>query len=261
MILDKIIKSKKEEIEHHQRLRSLDDMRCRAKDAPPVVLMSESLKAGPDNEIKIIAEIKRKSPSAGFLRLDLDITHVARMYDEAGASGLSVLTDGPFFQGSLEDLQRVRAVVTLPLLRKDFIFDPYQVYEARVFGADCILLIARILEVRQLEDLMGLASELEMEALVEIHSREEWEKISNIKIDLLGINNRNLDSLKINLQTTVKLAQQIPQEALLVSESGIQSAADIRLLMKEAGVFRFLIGETLLRTQDPAKALKELLMG
>jgi indole-3-glycerol phosphate synthase len=256
MILDKIIESKKEEVDHHKRRHSLADVKSKSADCEGTTSLVASLNQG---GIRIIAEIKRESPSGGPLRPDLDPEALAKDYEKAGAAGISVLTDRLFFKGSLADLRVVRQAVALPLLRKDFMIDPYQVYEARVHGADAILLIARVLAPNQLEDLMALAKELGMEALVEVHSQKEWESVCHITLSLLGINNRDLDALKTDLKTTLDLAPTIPQETLIVSESGINSPKDISHLQQRAGVTRFLIGEALLKEENPAKKLQEFL--
>ena len=258
MILDKIIDSKKEEVAHHKRKLFLEDMKGQVRDAFPTISLLKALKG---EGTKIIAEIKRASPSAGPLRPDLNPMDLAQSYNEAGASAISILTDKPFFQGSLDDLKKVRERVRLPLLRKDFLIDPYQVYEARCFGADAILLIARILAPNQLEDLMGLATTLGLDSLVEVHSQREWESVKDKKPKLLGINNRDLDALKTDIETTIRLVEDIPDDIVLISESGIETLEDIKRLKEEAGVFRFLIGEALLKTPNPAKKLEKLLNG
>ena len=261
MYLDKIVSYKKEELEHQKRRVALKDVRLKAEDAEPardfigVLAVGAGLKPAPT---KIIAEVKKASPSAGVIRPDFEPVKIAQIYEENGAAVLSVLTDGHFFRGSLAHLEKIRGQVKIPLLRKDFTFDEYQIYEARAAGADAILLIVRILEKSQLKDFIALAQELGMTSLVEVHNREEMQKAKEIGARLIGINNRDLDTFKVDLETTVELAKDAPKEAVLVSESGISTKNHIKKL-RDCGIYAFLIGEALLRERDLGKKLKELL--
>ncbi|MCX7984296.1 MAG: indole-3-glycerol phosphate synthase TrpC [Bacteroidetes bacterium] len=210
-------------------------------------------------KIGIIAECKQASPSKGVLRKGYNAASIAQSYEQAGAAGISVLTEEHFFRGSLNDLANVRAVVNLPVLRKDFIIDSYQLHEAKSYGADAVLLIADILEKNHLQELMHEAEELGLETLVEIHSVQELEKIPLDQTKLLGINNRNLRTFTVDCETTVAVVRAIPRTITVVSESGIQNANDIQYLYTY-GVKNFLIGEAFIRTDDPGKALRTLLM-
>ena len=205
----------------------------------------------------IIAEIKKASPSKGVLQPDFDPARLARVYAEGGAAALSVLTDGPFFQGSLADLERARAAAELPALRKDFTIDPVQVLEAAAHGADAMLLIVAILTERQLRDYRELAARYGMAALVEVHSDAELDVALASGAEIVGVNNRDLRTFQVTLETSLRLAGRIPDHVVKVSESGIESAADVRRLM-DAGFQAFLVGEHLMRAGDPAAALRRL---
>ena len=208
----------------------------------------------------IISEIKKASPSAGVIADDFDPAGIAQGYEEGGAAALSVLTDQQFFQGSLEDLETARAATELPVLRKDFTFDRYQLVQASVTGADAILLIVAALTDYELLDLMSQARELELDALVEVHNEPELERALTAGADLVGVNNRNLKTLEVSLETSFELAEKIPNDVLSISESGIRSADDIRRLMG-AGYRGFLIGESLMKRDAPGPALAELIQG
>jgi indole-3-glycerol phosphate synthase len=208
----------------------------------------------------LITEIKKQSPSAGLIRADFDPAELARIYAEAGATCLSVLTDAPFFDGAPEHLKAARAAVDLPVLRKDFILDPWQVYESRLIGADCILLIMAALTNEQARELEELARALEMDVLVEVHNRRELERALGLQTQLIGINNRNLKTLNTDLQTTAELAPLVPSDRFLISESGIRSHRDIVWLC-EHGARCFLVGESLLRQPDLGAATRALLNG
>jgi indole-3-glycerol phosphate synthase len=210
------------------------------------------------NRRHIIAEVKRASPSKGLIRGDFDPVEVARQYADNGASALSVLTEERFFQGSLFALEQIRGAVSVPLLRKDFICDRYQLFEARGFGADAVLLIAAVLSPAQLEDLRQEARALELEVLVEVHTGEELERALASGARIVGINNRDLRTFTVDLATTERLAPAVPPGVVVVCESGIESAAQIRRFEK-LGVRAFLVGETLMRAADPGAKLRELL--
>jgi len=206
----------------------------------------------------LIAEIKRASPSAGLIRPDFDVEALAHAYADAGATCLSVLTDGPYFQGSPDHLKQARAAVPLPVLRKDFILDAWQVYESRLMGADCVLLIMAALTNQQARELEELARALDMDVLVEVHNRAELDRALGLETSLIGINNRNLKTLQTDLRTTAELAPHVPSDRFLVAESGIRTHADVRRLA-EAGASCFLVGESLLRESDVGAATRALL--
>ena len=205
----------------------------------------------------VIAEVKKASPSKGVLRADFIPADIAQSYAEHGAACLSVLTDQQFFQGSIDYLKQARASCDLPVLRKDFMVDPYQVYEARAMGADCILLIAACLDDAQMQGLEALALSLDMAVLVEVHDGAELQRALKLKTPLLGINNRNLKTFDVSLSTTLGLLKDVPASHLLVTESGISTAADVQR-MRSAGVHAFLVGEVFMRADEPGQALAEL---
>ena len=205
----------------------------------------------------VIAEVKKASPSKGVLRADFIPADIAQSYAEHGAACLSVLTDQQFFQGSIDCLKQARASCDLPVLRKDFMVDPYQVYEARAMGADCILLIAACLDDAQMQGLEALALSLDMAVLVEVHDGAELQRALKLKTPLLGINNRNLKTFDVSLSTTLGLLKDVPASHLLVTESGISTAADVQR-MRAAGVHAFLVGEVFMRADEPGQALAEL---
>ena len=260
-ILQRIVAVKHEEIAAAQKLRSLASVRA---DAESRVLtrdfegaMRRKIAAG---QAAVIAEIKKASPSKGVLREDFVPADIAQSYAEHGAACLSVLTDRQFFQGQVDYLKQARASCDLPVLRKDFMVDPYQVYEARAMGADCILLIAACLDDAQMADLEAVARGLDMAVLVEVHDREELQRALRLKTRLVGINNRNLRTFEVSLDTTLAMLPDVPADRLLVTESGILSADDVRR-MREAGVHAFLVGEAFMRAPDPGVALARLFGG
>ncbi|HEX8925594.1 MAG TPA: indole-3-glycerol phosphate synthase TrpC [Terriglobales bacterium] len=215
----------------------------------------ESLSRG---GIRIIAEFKRSSPSAGPIQAAADPAQVARMYEAAGAAGMSVLTEPNYFGGSLADLATARISTKLPLLRKDFVVDAFQLHEAVIAGADAALVIVAGLTDAELVELLRECAELKLDALVEVHTAEELERAAGAGARLIGVNNRNLKTLEVSLETSLKLAEIAPEDALLVSESGIRTADDIRML-RNAGYKGFLMGETLMRAEDPKAVLAELI--
>jgi len=255
LILDKIHLHKLKEVEEAKKLVSIESLRERCKDSPQTVEFSRAIRR--DNGIKFIAEVKKASPSAGIIREDFNHVNIAMEYEAGGASAISVLTDKEFFMGDIKYLTEIKQLVNVPVLRKDFIIDPYQIYEARAAGADSILLIARILTKEQIETFLDLAHELEMECLVEVHDKDELERVMKTEAAIIGINNRNLDTLETNLETTFQLHPLIPKEKIIVSESGIKTRADI-LRLEEAGIDAILIGETLMSSKDIFLKTKEL---
>lgn len=257
-ILQKILKRKFEEIVERAEQTSLVQLSRQVEGAseprPFVEALRNTLAAG---RPAVIAEIKKASPSKGVLREDFDPVAIAQSYAEAGASCLSVLTDRDFFQGSEAYLQAAREACTLPVLRKDFTIDPYQVYEARVLGADCILLIVAALGDATLRELYGLARELGMDVLVEVHDAEELDRALALGAELVGINNRDLRTFETRLETTLALLERIPEDRLVVTESGIHGIEDVRM-MRDHGVNAFLVGEAFMRSPDPGEALRRL---
>lgn len=257
-ILNQIVDVKRQEIAAATKRKSLAAMRA---DAESRVLtrdfvgaMRAKIAAG---QAAVIAEIKKASPSKGVLRVDFEPADIAQSYAEHGAACLSVLTDRQFFQGQPDYLKQARASCELPVLRKDFMVDPYQIYESRAMGADCILLIAACLEDAQMAELEAIARSLDMAVLVEVHDAAELERALTLKTPLIGINNRNLRTFEVALETTLSLRDRVPSDRLLVTESGILGRADVQR-MREAGVNAFLVGEAFMRAPDPGVALAEL---
>ena len=255
MILDEIYAYKLKEIAENKRLVSIESLKDGCKDVPEAVKSGTVLKK--DNRIKFIAEVKKASPSAGIIRADFNYINIAMEYEAGGASAISVLTDKEFFKGDIKYLSEIKKTVSVPVLRKDFIIDPYQIYEARAAGADLVLLIARILTKEQIEIFLSLSHELGMECLVEVHDNDELEKVLETESAIIGINNRNLDTFETNLETTLQLCHRIPEDKIIVSESGIKTRADV-LMLEEAGIDAILIGETLMRSEDISRKIKEL---
>lgn len=250
---------------------TLTEVDRRKADTPTATLASRLDRCGPTRHFGLalkhatshggyglIAEIKRASPSAGVIRPDFDVAVLAHDYAGAGATCLSVLTDGPYFQGDPAHVAQARAAVPLPVLRKDFILDEWQVYESREMGADCVLLIMAALTNMQARDLEGLARALDMDVLVEVHDRDELERALGLETSLIGINNRNLRTLRTDIQTTIDLAPHVPSDRFLVAESGIRTHDDVKRLA-DAGASCFLVGESLLRQPDVGAATRALL--
>lgn len=256
MILDDIVAYKKEELAETKRGISLTDQKRRAADAGPPRGFGAALDAA--GGIKLIAEVKKASPSKGVIRQDFDPVRIAGTYEESGAACLSVLTERKFFQGSLGYLDEIRRSVSLPLLRKDFIIDEYQIFEARAAGADAVLLIAACLDRRQLEDYLSLAEGLGLDVLVESHTGKELDRTLLAGARIVGINNRDLTSFAVSLQTTFDLLREIPGDRVVVSESGITTREDV-VKLEQAGVDAVLVGESLMREKDVGKKVKELL--
>jgi indole-3-glycerol phosphate synthase len=255
-ILDKIVATKRTEIAAAQVRVPLRELRDRLSEAPPIRDFFAALAA--PGEVHLIAEVKRASPSKGVLRENFEPVEIALTYEKHGAACLSVLTDEPFFQGSLENLRRIRAAVDLPLLRKDFILDSYQLYEARLAGADAVLLIAECLDDCNLRKLHNEAIELGMTPLVELYEPQNLDRVLEAGATLVGINNRDLRNFVTDLDHTLKLREKIPADCLVVSESGIRTAADVARL-KTAGVNAILVGESLVSQPDIGAAVDRLL--
>lgn len=255
-ILDRILATKRQEVAFAKASVSAGEMRRRAAQAPPPRDLAAALRTtGP---IRLIAEVKKASPSQGVIRPDFDPVAIARVYEAHGAAALSVLTDGPYFQGRLEDLCRVRAVAGIPVLRKDFIIDPFQVFEARAAGADAVLLIAECLDTAALAELHALICQLGMTPLVEIYRPENLARVVELGVGVIGINNRDLRTFEVDLGHTLRLREQVPADRILVSESGIRSRADA-LRLEAAGVHAMLVGESLMRQADIGQAVDRLL--
>ena len=257
-ILDKILDRKREEVAERREHVSLFELKARVASAPPVRGFADAVVAKiAQGQAAVIAEVKKASPSKGLIRADFHPAEIARSYEAGGAACLSVLTDVDFFQGSDDYLREARAACALPVLRKDFIVDAYQLYESRVLGADCVLLIAAALDDVQLSEYAFIASELGLDVLVEVHDLDELERSLPLPSRLLGITNRNLKTFDVSLQTTLELQPMVPKDRVLVTESGILAPADVAL-MRGAGVNAFLVGEAFMRQPDPGTALREL---
>lgn len=258
MILDQILRHTRAELAIRKRTRPLADLEAAARAAGPVRPFAAALSAPPAP--RVIAEIKRASPSAGPIRPGADPAEVAREYAAGGAAAISVLTDETFFDGRLEFLAVVRDAVGLPLLRKDFVVDPYQVVEARAAGADCVLLIVAALAAELLAELLAQAGDLGLEALVEVHSEAEAETAIAAGARLVGVNHRDLKTFSIDMGLTARLAPLLPAGTLLVAESGIRTADDLRAVSR-AGARAVLVGESLMRAPSPGAALAALIEG
>jgi indole-3-glycerol phosphate synthase len=257
MVMVDIVKNKVEEVAVSKRKISQEEMQKKALLQPPPLDMAAVLRK---NGIHLIAEVKKASPSKGLIRADFDPVEIAGIYVDNNAAAISVLTESKFFQGSLENLQRIRKTLKnrIPLLRKDFIFDPYQVYESRASGADSILLIVAILTPEKLDELLKLSHQLKMGCLVEVHDEAELKIALKSRAKIIGINNRDLNTFKVDITTTKRLRPLIPSDRIVVSESGIKNRRDIEMLKKE-GVNAVLIGEALMAVPDIAAKMKELL--
>lgn len=260
-ILQKIVAAKKK---HLQRLKEkvlLEFLKEQILRLPASRQFVETLKTQIlQNKIAIITEIKKSSPSKGLIAKDFSPAELAKIYEENGASCISVLTETDFFYGSDNDLKEAKQHCSIPILRKDFIIDTYQIYESAFIGADCILLIAAILSDAQLKEFYTLARRLHLDVLLEVHNHKELERALKLDPVLIGINNRNLKNFKVDLKVTIELAKEIPDEKLIVCESGINTRKDIELMLNN-NIKAFLIGETLLKSTDRAKKLKQLLNG
>ncbi|MEX2317106.1 MAG: indole-3-glycerol phosphate synthase TrpC [Pirellulales bacterium] len=255
-VLDQIVAAKREEIAESKRARPEAELRRAAEAAPAARNFFEPLAAG--GPIRLIAEVKKASPSAGLIRADFNPVDIARTYQRHGAACLSVLTEGPHFQGSLDDLRQVRGAVGLPVLRKDFILDSYQLFEARAAGADAVLLIAECLDDCNLRKLHNEAVALGMTPLVELYDPENLQRVFDAGATLIGVNNRDLRTFETDLEHTLRLRDRIPDQCVLVSESGIRTHADVKRLAA-AGVDAILVGESLMASPDIGAAIDALL--
>jgi indole-3-glycerol phosphate synthase len=254
-MLDKIIAQKRQEIEQRKKIVTLTYLQERIARQKPSLDIALNLKG---NHIRLIAEVKQASPSRGMLIPNLNPVELAQTYAEGGAAAISVLTEENYFMGSIEHLAAIREVVGLPLLRKDFIFDPYQVYESRAYGADALLLIVAVLNQEQLKELVSLSHSLGLRCLVEVHNKGEVERAILSEAEIIGINNRDLDTFSIDINMTRRLRPLIPQERIVVSESGIKNKRDIEKLGKW-GVDAVLVGEALVTAGDIPTKMKELI--
>lgn len=255
-ILDEIIVHKKIELEEQKKQIPLGEIKSRLNKDD--IRDFKSAVSYP-NKINLIAEIKKASPSKGIIREDFDPSVIAKIYEQNGASAISVLTDRKFFQGDISFLKAVRSVTSkIPILRKDFIIDEYQVYQSKLFGADAVLLIASVLDLRKLNMLISIAKDVGMDCLVEVHNEDDLNKVLKSGAEIIGINNRDLKTFTVDLTTTADLVRLIPDDKIIVSESGISSSDDVEFL-KKLGVNAMLVGESLMTSDDIAQKIKELL--
>jgi indole-3-glycerol phosphate synthase len=257
-ILKKIIRRKQEEVAERQRTTSLAEQEQYAAQADPARGFVAAIeKRLAESQSAVIAEIKKASPSKGVMRDPFVPAEIARSYEQGGATCLSVLTDVDFFQGSDEYLQQARGACSLPVLRKDFMIDPYQVYEARAIGADCILLIVAALNDDVMQELSNVAQRIGMDVLVEVHDADELERALSLNTRLIGINNRDLRNFETHLETTLELLESIPEDRIVVTESGIHTPADVKR-MRDSGVHTFLVGEAFMVADEPGEKLRDL---
>ena len=255
--LDEIIKDKRSVVTEEERRESLEDIKSKIVDLPPRRGFIQSIQQR-NNEglVSVIAEIKKASPSKGVIRENFSPETIAKQYEENNATCLSVLTDEKFFQGSLEYLKKIRSIVEIPLLRKDFIINEYQIYQSKLYGADCILLIVSALSDSQLKEFKTIAESLDLDVLVEIHNQDELERIQPIDFPFIGINNRNLSTFEVDLKTTRELSLKL-KDKIVVSESGIKTRADIDQILNY-DVLNFLVGESFMRAENPGTELRKL---
>jgi indole-3-glycerol phosphate synthase len=257
-ILQRIVAVKRDEVAQARRRCGLAELQAQAAAASPARGFAAALRARVEaGSPAVIAEVKKASPSKGVLREHFVPADIARSYESGGAACLSVLTDERFFQGCAAYLQQARESCSLPVLRKDFLIDPYQVVEARAMGADCVLLIAACLDDGLMSELEACATEQGLDVLVEVHDGDELERALRLKTPLIGVNNRNLRTFEVSLDTTIGLLPRVPGDRLLVTESGILARADVQR-MRSAGVHAFLVGEAFMRAPDPGQALRDL---
>jgi indole-3-glycerol phosphate synthase len=259
-ILKKIIASKKGEVAAAKARTGMDELAVMAADMPPVRGFAQRIRTVISTGPAVIAEVKKASPSAGIIRANFYPDQIALSYESAGAACLSVLTDEPYFKGANEYLQQARDACSLPVLRKDFMVDPWQLHESRVLGADCILLIVSALERTQLQDLDGLAREIGLDVLVEVHNEDELDDALATGASMIGVNNRDLHTFTTNLDSSERLRPMIPEDRIMVTESGIHSREDVAR-MQQCGIQAFLVGEAFMRQEDPGNALRTLFFG
>ena len=256
-ILDDILATKREEVSERKQAQPVAKLEALCKEQADPRGFAAALAKGTAERAAVISEIKRASPSKGLIREHFDVAEIARSYASHGAACLSVLTDVSYFQGSDDHLRTARAAVDLPIIRKDFVVDPYQITEARALGADCVLLIVSALDIMQLTTLYQHARNLGLDVLIEVHDRTELEAALTLRPELIGVNNRNLKTFEVSLDTTIDLLPHMPEDVVKVTESGIRNRADIQR-MQDVGVHAFLVGEAFMRAQDPGAELSAL---
>ncbi len=257
-ILERILDEKRREVAERKDCVPVDALKDRIGEAAPSRNLADALKRGSSDPIRLIAEFKRASPSKGEIRADLNPEDVARRYADAGAAAMSVLADAPFFSGSLGDLTAARQAIDLPILRKDFIIDTYQLFEARAAGADAVLLIVAALDRQRLAALLREAQELNLDCLVEVHDEGETDIALAVGAQIVGVNNRNLHTFEVDIEAGFRLRERVPERVVMVAESGIRTRADA-LRLENAGIDAMLVGECLMREPDPGKAAAALL--
>ncbi|MEW6713970.1 MAG: indole-3-glycerol phosphate synthase TrpC [Nitrospirota bacterium] len=257
-ILQEILKYKKEELKTTKTRVPLSELKAKVSDVEVVLSFKDAIRREENGKIKLIAEVKKASPSKGMIREDFDLPQIISVYDKKDVAAISVLTEERFFQGRLDYLKEARDRTSKPLLRKDFIIDDYQLYEARVNGADAILLIVAALERQQLEDLMSLAKELSLDSLVEVHDHKELDTALFCSAEIIGINNRSLKTLDISLKTTFELMKDIPEDKIVVSESGINTRADVEAV-ESTGADALLVGTAIMKAKDIEAKIDELM--
>ncbi|MEE9523909.1 MAG: indole-3-glycerol phosphate synthase TrpC [Thermodesulfovibrionales bacterium] len=258
-ILKEIVDKKKMRLDNAKSGTSLSELKSKMEDASEPRAFEEAIKRSGNGPIKVISEIKKASPSQGLIRADFDPVDIAKIYQEKGASAISVLTEEDYFKGSLEYIRQIKNVTTIPVLRKDFIIDEYQIYEARVNGADAVLLIAAILSRGQADDYLHMAQEAGISVLFEVHDSKELDKGLSIGVPIIGINNRNLDTLEIAIDTTIDMLKDIPSEKIIVTESGVSNRKDVELFEKTR-VDAVLVGTALMKENDIAGKYDQLFM-
>jgi len=255
--LEDILRNKREELRERKNSLALRELKLKTADVEPTRGFRDAIKRD-GGHLRLIAEVKRASPSRGIIREDFNLSEIISIYERKNVDAISILTDERFFGGSIDYLQSARPLTTRPLLRKDFIIDEYQVYESKAYGADAILLIVAALERSQLTDLMGLAEELGLDCLVEVHNLKELDTALYCNAAIIGINNRNLKTLETDLKTTFELIKDIPEGRVIVSESGIDSRADVKRI-ESAGVDAMLVGTSLMKAEDIGERIDELM--
>ena len=258
-VLDEIISHKRFELAQRRGRRGIGDLQAACRRLPPAPDFAAALRPPPPRRVSLIAEVKKASPSQGILKADLDPVAQSRAYARAGAAAISVLTDEKYFRGSLDDLVAVRSVVAVPILRKEFVLEEYQLWESRASGADAVLLIVAALDRQTLGDLLQAAKGIGLGTLVEVHTDEELERALELGASVVGVNNRDLHTLRTSLDPSLRLLPRIPPETVAVSESGISTAADVERVVR-AGAHAVLVGEGLVRAPDVAAKMRELLL-